>query len=288
MSRVDAHHHLWDVARRDYRWMDGAWAGPLRRAFTPQDLGPLAVAHQVDATVVVQAVGDPAETTELLAVASSTPLIAGVVGWADLVAPDLERRLAELRQAPGGDTLVGLRHQVEDEPDPRWLVRPDVCRGLHAIGQAGLVYDLLITPGQLPAAIEVVRRLPEVSFVVDHLAKPDIAGGMWEPWASGLAELAAAGPHVTAKVSGLVTEADWRTWSTEQLRPYVRHALVCFGPDRLMFGSDWPVCLLAAGYNDVVGVVETLLADLDPDEQGAIFSDTARRVYRLARHDGRG
>jgi L-fuconolactonase len=288
MSRVDAHHHLWDVARRDYPWMDGAWADPLRRAFTTQDLSPLAAAHQIDATVVVQAVGDPVETVELLAVASSTPLIAGVVGWADLTAPDIGRRVAQLRRGPGGDRLVGIRHQVEDEPDPRWLVRPDVGRGLRAIGQAGLVYDLLIRPAQIPAAIGVVGELPEVRFVVDHLAKPDIAAGMWEPWASGLARLAAAGPNVTAKISGLATEADRRTWSTEQLRPYVRHALACFGPDRLMFGSDWPVCLLAAGYDAVVGTAETLLADLDPGERRGVFGDTARRVYRLTRpRDGR-
>lgn len=285
MSRVDAHHHLWDVSRRDYPWMDGAWADPLRRAFTPDDLGAVAAAHDVDATVVVQAVGDLEETKELLSIASSTPLIGGVVGWVDLTAPDVDDRLAELWSGPGGEWLVGIRHQVQDEPDPRWFVRPDVGRGLQAVGRAGLAYDLLLTPALLPAAIEVVRRLPDVSFVLDHLAKPDIAHGMWEPWAMGLAELAASGPNVTAKISGLVTEADWRTWSPARLGPYVRHALECFGPDRLMFGSDWPVCLLAAGYDAVVATAETMLADLDPAEQRAIFGDTTRRVYRLPKSE---
>jgi L-fuconolactonase len=281
MGRVDAHHHLWDVARRAYPWMDGPWADPLRRAFTPDDLGPLAAAHDVEATVVVQAVGDEDETRELLAIAEGSPLIAGVVGWVDLTASDVAERVAALREGPGGDRLVGLRHQVEDEPDPRWLLRPDVVRGLTAVGEAGLVDDLLVKPPQLPAAAEVARRLPGVRFVLDHLAKPDIAAGMWEPWASGLADLAEAGSHVTAKVSGLVTEADHHRWSASQIRPYVEHALACFGPERLMFGSDWPVCLLAADYAAVVELAETLLADLDERERAAAFGTTARRVYGL-------
>jgi L-fucono-1,5-lactonase len=190
-----------------------------------------------------------------------------------------------MRSAPGGERLVGVRHQVQDEPDARWLLRPDVREGLRAIGEAGMAYDLLLTPLQLPAAVQIVRELPDVRFVVDHLAKPAIAAGMWEPWASGLAELAAAGPHVTAKLSGLVTEADWAAWSVNQLRPYVQHALECFGPRRLMFGSDWPVCLLAAGYEAVVDAAEALLADLGDDERWAVFADTAREVYRLPGDD---
>lgn len=281
VSRVDAHHHLWDVTRRDYPWMDGPWADPLRATFTVERLAPLAAAHVVDATVVVQAVAEVDETVELLALGASSSLIAGVVGWVDLTAPDVAEALARLRGSPGGDKLVGIRHQVQDEPDPRWLLRPDVHRGLRAVAQAGLVYDLLVKPLQLDAAAEVVEQLPEAAFVVDHLAKPDIADRMWEPWASGLARLAAASPHVTAKLSGLVTEADWQSWTVEQLRPYVAHALDCFGADRLMFGSDWPVCLLAADYDRVVSATDTLLADLDTAERDAVFTTTARRVYRL-------
>jgi L-fucono-1,5-lactonase len=285
MDRVDAHHHLWDTAHRTYPWMDGSWADPLRRTFTPEDLDPLARAHGVAATVVVQAVSDPDETRELLALTASSPLIAGVVGWVDLTAADVADRLDQMRSGPGGERLVGVRHQVQDEPDARWLLRPDVREGLRAIGEAGMAYDLLLTPLQLPAAVQIVRELPDVRFVVDHLAKPAIAAGMWEPWASGLAELAAAGPHVTAKLSGLVTEADWAAWSVNQLRPYVQHALECFGPRRLMFGSDWPVCLLAAGYEAVVDAAEALLADLGDDERWAVFADTAREVYRLPGDD---
>jgi L-fuconolactonase len=278
---VDAHHHLWDVAEHDYPWMDGPWADPLRRAFTPEDLGAVAVPAGVSATVVVQALEDEAETVDLLAAAAESPLIAGVVGWVDLTAADVASRLAALRSSPGGEWLVGVRHQVQDEADPEWLLRPDVLQGLAAVGAAGLVYDLLVKPPQLPAAVTVAQRLPQVPFVLDHLAKPDIAAAAWEPWASGVAMLAEAGPHVSAKLSGLVTEADWENWTVDQLRPYVDHAVECFGPERLMLGSDWPVCLLAADYGTVVGTAETLLCWLGGPERAAVFGGNARRVYGL-------
>jgi L-fuconolactonase len=262
--------------------MDGPWADPLRRRFIPEDLAPLAEAHGVDATVVVQAIGDIDETRELLAIASTTPLIAGVVGWVDLLSPDVADQLAALMVRRGGEKLVGIRHQVQDEPDPGWLLRPEVIRGLSAVASAGMAFDLLVKPPQLDAAVEVVDRVPELLFVVDHLAKPDIAGGMGEPWTSGVAALAAA-PNVTAKLSGLVTEADWRSWSVADLRPYVAHAVEQFGSARLLFGSDWPMCLLAADYHRVFEAVELLLVEvgLSTDEMADVFGNTARRVYDL-------
>jgi L-fuconolactonase len=276
---VDAHHHLWDPARRAYPWMDAAALAPLRRPYGVADLR--AVAGGVGRTVLVQTVGDVAETVDFLAAAAASDgLIAGVVGWVDLAAPDVAARIAALRAGPGGERLVAIRHQVQDEPDPGWLARPEVRRGLAAVGAAGLAYDLLVLVPQLELAASVVRELPGTRFVLDHLAKPDIARGEWEPWASRLADLARS-PNVTAKISGLVTEADWRSWSAGQIAPYVRHALEVFGADRLMVGSDWPVCTLAASYAEVWALAGGLVAALGAAERAAVLGGTATRVYRL-------
>ncbi|MFD7923702.1 amidohydrolase family protein [Streptomyces sp. NPDC059740] len=275
VARVDAHHHLWDLARRDQPWMDGPWADPIRRTFALPDLAPHLSAHRIDASVVVQACSSAEETRELLALAAQSDTVAGVVGWADLTDPGLPGVLASL---PSG--LVGVRHQVQDEADPDWLTRPEVLRGLAAVADAGLVYDLLVGHGQLAAAQRAVRELPQLTFVLDHAAKPAVAGGAREPWAGGVAGLAAL-PNVVCKLSGLVTEADWRTWTPEQVLPWAREVLDLFGPQRLMFGSDWPVCTLAAGYDQVVDLAEAATAGLDAAERSAVFGGTARRVYRL-------
>ena len=270
MFRVDAHHHLWDLSVRDQSWITDDLAA-IRRTFTVDDLA--AVAH-VDATVVVQTVSVPEETPELLAIAD--PLIAGVVGWVDLTAVDAADRLAALRS----DRLVGIRHQVQDEPDPGWLCRPDVRAGLEAVAREGLVYDLLTLPAQLPAAIDTVRALPDLQFVLDHLSKPPIATGELEPWASQLRALAAH-ENVACKLSGMVTEADWSAWSVAGLRPYAETVLDAFGPERVLFGSDWPVCLLAASYEAVLDAAEQLTAGLSAAEREQIFGGTARRIYTL-------
>jgi L-fuconolactonase len=238
----------------------------------------------VEATVLVQTVPDPAETPEYLALAARSDAglrVAGVVGWVDLTAPDVADALAALTEAEGGDRLVGIRHGVQAEADPRWLCRPDVRRGLRAVGAAGLAYDLLTLPHQLPAAAETARDLPEVHFVLDHLSKPPVTRGETMPWADDLRALADR-PNVAAKLSGLVTEADWTQWSVEGLRPYAEVALEAFGPARLMFGSDWPVCLLAAGsYGEVVDAARELTAGLSGAERAEVFAGTARRWYRL-------
>lgn len=210
-----------------------------------------------------------------------TGLVAGVVGWADLTSPAAADEIGRLRAGPGGDLLVGIRHLVQDEPDPDWLGRPDVRRGLWAVGAAGLPYDLLVRPGQLPAALAVTGALGDVRFVLDHGAKPEIAHGRLEPWASLIRDLAAR-PNVSCKVSGLVTEAG-PGWRPSQIAPYVDHLLECFGPGRLMFGSDWPVCTLAAGYAEVVAVARGALASrLGPAELHAVFAANAVTAYRLA------
>ena len=280
MRIIDAHHHLWDLRVRDQDWITGADLAPLRRNFLLGDYRPLAEAHEVTASVVVQTVTVPGETPELLALAADSDLIAGVVGWADLTDPGLADRIAELAGMPGGDKLVGLRHQVQNEPDPRWLTRADVLRGLAAVAGAGLVYDLVITAGQLSQAARAAAAVPDLLFVLDHLGKPPIASGAIAPWAEDLRRLAAL-PNTAGKLSGLVTEADWNRWTVADLRPFADTALLAFGPARMMFGSDWPVCTLAAGYGDVLWAARELTGHLTGAEREAIFAGTAARLYRI-------
>jgi len=278
---VDAHHHLWDLRVRDQDWITGPQLAVLRRNFLLGDYQAEAAAHGVRRSVVVQTVTVPGETPELLALAAGSDLIAGVVGWADLTDPGLGDRIAELRGLPGGTKLAGLRHQVQSEPDPDWLSRPAVLRGLAAVATAGLVYDLVITAGQLAAATRAAAATPDLVFVLDHLAKPPVAAGRIRPWEDDLRRLAAL-PNTVVKLSGLVTEADWQHWRTADLRPYAEVALDAFGPARMMFGSDWPVCLLAASYGDVLAVARDLTGQLSSSERAAVFEDTATSTYRLA------
>jgi L-fuconolactonase len=274
---VDAHHHLWDPARRSYDWMTGDFAR-LRERRTVADLRAEAEPLGVTATVAVQAAMTEEETEELLRAAhESGGFVAGVVGWVDLTAPDVADRIAALRAAPGGERLVGIRHQVHDEPDPEWLLRADVQSGLRAVAAANLAYDLLLFPVHLPVAARIAAALPELRLVLDHGAKPPIADGGWEPWSSDLAALARH-ERVHCKLSGLVTEAPWATWRTAGIERYAAHIVDAFGPDRLMFGSDWPVCTLAAGYADVL---ELARAALGESEREAVLGGTARRFYML-------
>jgi L-fuconolactonase len=272
---VDAHHHLWDPAHRDYPWM-GEELASIRRRFDAGDLQPLLDANGVDRTVVVQTVSSLDETRELLQAAAENEFIAGVVGWVDLTDPSVAKTLGELQRSEGGSFLVGIRHQVHDEPDPEWLLREDVQQGIAAVGEAGLVYDVLVRTRELPAALETVKRHAGMRFVVDHAAKPRIAAGSRdEAWETALAPLAAH-VNVTCKLSGLVTEADWKTWTPGQLEPYVSRVLEWFGPERCMFGSDWPVCLLAAPYGDVVRAMRSIVGD-----DRNVFGGTATSVYGL-------
>jgi L-fuconolactonase len=275
MTVVDAHHHVWDLSVRDQDWI--AEGSPIRRDFTMADLVPEARAAGVDRTVLVQTVTVPEETPEFLALADEHELIAGVVGWTDLTRPDVADELARLRELPGGRYLKGIRHQVQGEPDPGWLLRPDVRRGLTAVADAGLVYDLVVLPHQLPACTKAAADLPHLTFVLDHLGKPPIASGALEPWASDLRALAAQ-PNTVCKLSGMVTEADLASWTIDDLRPYAGTVLDAFGPDRLMFGSDWPVCTLAAAYGDVLDTARRLTGLSD---HARIFGATATRVYDL-------
>jgi L-fuconolactonase len=278
---IDAHHHLWDLTVRPQSWITGEALQPLNRSFRVDDLAPQARATGVSATVVVQTVCVPEETPELLAVAAGSDLVAGVVGWTDLTAPDVADALAALREQTGGRHLVGIRHQVQEEPDPNWLLRPDVRRGLIAVAEAGLAYDLVIKPHQLAAAVKAAASLTGLTFVLDHLGKPPVASGAIEPWAGQVRRLAAL-PNTVCKLSGLLTEAVPASWRIEDLQPYADIALDTFGPQRLLFGSDWPVSTLEAEYGDTVRITDQLTQALSPSEKDAVFRRNAARVYRLA------
>jgi L-fuconolactonase len=279
LTIIDAHHHVWDLSVRDQDWITGERMAPIRRSFSLDDLRPDARAAGVTATVLVQTVTVAAETPEMLALADADPLVAGVVGWTDLTRPAVAEELAGLASGPGGGYLAGIRHQVQSEPDPDWLRRPHVIRGLRAVAAAGLCYDLVVFPHQLPAATYAADAVPELTLVLDHAGKPPIASGDLGPWTSAIRALAAR-PNTVCKLSGLVTEAAPGAPLTAFV-PVADVILGAFGAERTMFGSDWPVCLLAAGYAGVVELARSLAAGLTDAERAAVFGSTAARVYRI-------
>jgi L-fuconolactonase len=277
---IDGHQHFWDPARADYPWMEAAELAPIRRAFGPADLAPLLKENGIDASILVQCRSSVVETEEFLHVAAATPFVVGVVGWVDLTDGAVDETLGRLRTSPAGDKLVGIRHQVHDEADPDWLLREDAQRGLTAVFAHDLAYDLLVRTRELPAAIATAQAFPQARFVLDHAAKPPIADGFSREWADRIAALAACG-NVWCKISGLATEARWNDWDAERLFPYVEHAAKCFGEDRLIFGSDWPVCMLAGSYGEIKGALEECLTKLGPRVREKAFGANARRAYRL-------
>lgn len=278
---IDAHQHFWDPSRADYPWIEAPELARIRRAFGPADLAPVLRANGVDASILVQCRSSVEETREFLRVAAAASFVIGVIGWVDLTGGTTDETLARLRDLPGGDRLVGIRHQVHDESDPDWLLREDVQRGLAAVFAQDLTYDLLVRTRELPAAIATAQAFPQGRFVLDHAAKPPISEGFSREWADLLAALAASG-NVWCKISGLATEAKWDDWDAERLFPFVAHAAECFGEDRLIFGSDWPVCLLAGSYGATKGALEACLEKLGPQLRDKAFGANARRAYLLS------
>jgi len=273
--RVDAHQHFWRYSEEEYGWIGDPMAA-IRRDFLPGDLRPMLLDTGIDATVAVQARQSLEETDWLLDLADAHDWIAGVVGWVPLASSRTHETLEELAARP---KLKGVRHVLQGEPD-EYMQRDDFNAGIALLRRYSLTYDVLVLERQLPVAIQLVDRHPEQPFVLDHVAKPLIAAHELEPWRTQIRELARR-PHVACKLSGMVTEAAFDTWTVEDLRPYIETVLECFGPGRLMFGSDWPVCTVASSYARWVGVVRDFTAELTEDEQESIFGGNAARFYGL-------
>ena len=274
MLALDSHQHFWHYSAADYPWL-GAGMEHLRRDFLPNDLLPLLQAAGLSKCVAVQARQSLVETRWLLQLADQHDFIHGVVGWVDLRSADARQQLAQVAAHP---KLIGVRHVVQDEPDDRFMLREDFLRGIALLPEFGLTYDILIYQQQLPAAIELARRFPEQPFVLDHIAKPRIAQQLLQPWADQIRELAGC-PNVLCKVSGMVTEADWQTWKPDDFVPYLDVVSDAFGPTRLMYGSDWPVCLAAAPYAAVVDLARSYLSARFPAEINAIMGGNAAQFY---------
>ena len=275
MPRIDAHHHFWQYTQEEYPWIDPSMAA-LRRDFLVADLEPLANASAIDGVVSIQARQTLEETLWLLQIAEVNSLVRGVVGWAPIASPLFAATLETLREQP---LLKGLRHILQAEP-AAYMLESAFNHGLALLKDTGLVYDLLITEQQLPQAITLVDGHPSQPFVLDHLAKPSVASGVIEPWQTHIRELAKR-PHVYCKLSGLVTEAVWQQWTPNDLRPYIDTVLECFGPQRLMVGSDWPVCTVASTYSGWFKTLQTILRELSSAEQAQIFGGTATSIYQL-------
>ena len=276
VPRVDAHQHFWRYDPAEYGWIDDSMAA-LRRDFLPHDLERVMKRAGVDACVAVQARQTLDETRWLLSLADAHAFIAGVVGWVDLQSPDVHRDLEALGRHP---KLVGVRHIAQSEPDDRFVVRPRFLRGLARLEEFNLAYDILVYSRHLPVAAELAARLPRQRFVLDHLAKPDIRGRERQVWERDLRALAAQ-PNVWAKLSGLVTEADWTRWTPADIRPYLDVAFDCFGAERLMIGSDWPVCTVAGDYQRTMAVVTDYVARRPDHERDGVLGGNAIRFWNL-------
>jgi len=274
--RIDAHQHFWRYNADEFGWIDDSMSS-LRRDFGPDDLKPELERAGFQGSIAVQARQSLEETRWLLELAEDSPLILGVVGWVDLCSPDVR---LQLQTFAGNPKLVGIRHVVQSEPDERFLLLPEFLRGISVLEEFDLTYDILIYPQHLPVAVEFVRHFPRQRFVLDHLAKPLIKSASIHPWEAGIRELAKF-PNVFSKLSGMVTEADWQNWTPEDLKPYLDIALDRFGPERLMIGSDWPVCTVAASYKQTMSVVLDYLYKYPVNVQDAVLGGNAQRFWKL-------
>lgn len=274
---IDAHQHYWDPQRFEYLWM-GPKVQPLQRAFMPEDLRPHLQKVGVHKTIVVQAISSLEEARWLLELAEENDFIAGVVTWCDLTSPTLSEVLEALQRHP---KFKGVRHQIEDEADDRWMLRKDVLTGLGELERRDIPYDMLVRPRHLQHVPEVRERCPRLRMVVDHIAKPRISEQQFEPWAGDLARIAQL-PDVWCKLSGMNTEANWKSWKAQDLVPYVKHVVEHFGYDRVMFGSDWPVCILAGSYEQTTYALRRALGVLPVSKARKVWGENAAEFYRAA------
>ncbi|MEN9735797.1 MAG: hypothetical protein RL129_507 [Actinomycetota bacterium] len=278
--KIDSHHHIWDLNVRAQDWIVGEAMAPINRNFLMEDLRAATKSAGIDKTVIVQTVTNYDETPELLELATKDSMVAGIVGWLNIDAPDALDHLDHYQSLPGADYLKGIRDIVQDHPDSNYLTRPQVDKNIKELGKRGIAFDILTKTPELPGAIELVKKNPDVQFVLDHISKPYIAKGEFEPWASLIKEIASF-ENVVCKVSGIVTEADWKDWSNEDITPYFEIILNSFGATRLMYGSDWPVCTLAGNYDEVFGLASYLVQNFSPVEKISFWGDCANDAYKL-------
>jgi L-fuconolactonase len=278
--RIDSHHHVWDLSVREQGWMVGEALNPIKRNFSINDLRQAITGCGIDKTVVVQTVTNYDETPELLELADTDDLVAGVVGFLKIDAEDAIAHLDSYQSLRGFKYLVGIRDIAHDYEDVKYLSKPQVVKNVQELGKRGLVYDLLTKTPHMRAAIDLVKACPNTKFVLDHISKPYIAKADMQPWADQITELASF-ENVVVKVSGLFTEADWKNWKKEDFWPYLDHITKSFTPNRMMFGSDWPVCLLAATYKQSIDLVEEFTSKFSESEKNAFWAATANKAYGL-------
>ena len=278
--KIDSHHHIWDLTVRDQDWIVGEALAPIRRNFLMPDYKAATKPFGIDYSVIVQTVTNYAETPELLELATKDEMVAGIVGWLDMSAEDAISHLDHYQSLPGASYLKGIRDIVQDHPDSNYLARPQVDLNLKELAKRGIAYDILTKTPELPGAIKLVKANPQAKFVLDHISKPYISKQELEPWSSLIKEIAAF-ENVVCKVSGIVTEADWNNWTSENIKPYFEIILENFGPNRLMYGSDWPVCTLAGSYEEVFGLANELSNQLSDSEKISFWSGCANRAYWL-------
>lgn len=279
MKVIDAHQHFWEIGKSgfDYAWMDGEALAPIRKTYLPADLKQHLDATGVDQSIFVQTQHNVEENRWVLQFCEDHDFLAGMVGWVDLASTDCERQLEEFKSNP---YFVGIRHVTHDEPDDDWIIRDEVMNGLRVLEKYEVPFDLLFFVKHLKHASTLGKALPDLPMVIDHLAKPEIKAGRLENWEENF-RAAAKFPNMFCKISGMVTEADWLAWKPDDLRPYVEIALEVFGPERCMYGSDWPVCELAGSYEQVIGAAREVLSGLSPDEQAWVFGGTAKKFYGI-------
>ena len=278
--KIDSHHHIWDLSIRDQDWIVGESLAPIRRNFLMSDYKEAVKPFGIEKSVIVQTVTTYDETPELLAIAETDEMVAGIVGWLDMSADDAILQLDHYQTLPGAAYLKGIRDIVQDHPDSNYLARPQVDKNVKELGKRGLAYDILTKTPELFGAIELAKNNSDVQFVLDHISKPYISKREFEPWRSLIKEIAKY-ENVVCKVSGIVTEADWKNWNIEDIKPYFDIILENFGANRLMYGSDWPVCTLAGSYVEVFNLAENLAQELSPTEKESFWSGCANRAYRL-------
>lgn len=276
--KIDAHQHFWELNRFDYGWLNASDLEPIRRDYVPADLGPRLKACGIDRSVFVQTRHEVEENRWALQLCESNPFLAGIVGWVDLASEQCEQQLLEFKDHP---KFLGIRHITQDEPDDDFIIRPEVIRGLQVLQKHQVPFDLLFFVKHLKHAVTVARQCPDLPLVIDHLAKPRIKEQSFEDWETNFRS-AAKCQNVYCKLSGMVTEADWKNWKPADLKPYLEIALDAFGPQRLMYGSDWPVCELAANYEQVYSALEENISTLSESEQEQILGKTAARFYGIS------